>query len=703
MPRRLARRAIAPLIVLTALVAPATASAWTVTIHIHGAGGVKEVTNRLNGNQNQMNCFVEPGGKSNASVTDCVGGTATGLYNSGNVVRLAPQLSATAMSRGWSFSHWTDSNAGGGLINCDPQDTSGDFSSPTYCEFQIFANLRADLWFTDSTGPQDTAINGGPAQGSATKQTTATFTSFSAASDPDATFQCKLDRPGSIGTYASCPRSGASFNLTTNGTYTLSVRGVDPSGNVDLTPATRSWTFDTIPPTLTLTGGPAEGSRVSSTSASFNVGTNEGSMTCTLDGTTAGCVNGTKSYTSLAQGAHTFTLAATDAAGNPSSQTRHWTVDTVAPVISITAGPGAFSNAKSGTITFSGNEAATYTCALDSAPASACTGSIPYSGLADGHHSATIQASDAATPANVSTKVVDWTIDTVVPETTLLNGPAAGSTSPVRTATFSFASPESGASFECRIDTEAFAPCSSPYTRTGITNGDHTFQVRAVDRAGNRDATPSSRAWRVNSLDDDADGFNRPQDCNDANPAIHPGAVDIPDDGIDQDCSGADAINLDRDADGFNRPQDCNDGNPAVHPGATDIPGDGIDQDCSGADAPVPPLPAGIAYKLIPFGPNFRVQVLKLTKLPRGTRVKITCTGKHCPVKAKTVKAPRSGTVDIRKALKRKPLFAGSKLRLQASARGYITKVVTFDIRRRKVKGGTFGCVPPGAKKPRAC
>ncbi|MEO8698895.1 MAG: sulfatase-like hydrolase/transferase [Kofleriaceae bacterium] len=36
---------------------------------------------------------------------------------------------------------------------------------------------------------------------------------------------------------------------------------------------------------------------------------------------------------------------------------------------------------------------------------------------------------------------------------------------------------------------------------------------------------------------------------------------------------------------------DCDDGDDRVHPGALDTPGDGIDQDCDGEDAPVPPPP----------------------------------------------------------------------------------------------------------------
>ena len=47
--------------------------------------------------------------------------------------------------------------------------------------------------------------------------------------------------------------------------------------------------------------------------------------------------------------------------------------------------------------------------------------------------------------------------------------------------------------------------------------------------------------------DADGDGVRRPADCDDTKPQIRPGVADVPDDGNDQDCSGADATNLDRD------------------------------------------------------------------------------------------------------------------------------------------------------------
>lgn len=127
------------------------------------------------------------------------------------------------------------------------------------------------------------------------------------------------------------------------------------------------------------------------------------------------------------------------------------------------------------------------------------------------------------------------------------------------------------------------------------------------------------------SVDQDGDGWPRELDCDDTDPTIFPSADDIPDDGVDQDCSGSDAterglggepspgssggassgsgaargvggeksggtggdssIDPDRDGDGFPSSVDCDDDDPRVHPGAFDVPWDGVDQDCSGADS----------------------------------------------------------------------------------------------------------------------
>jgi hypothetical protein len=64
-----------------------------------------------------------------------------------------------------------------------------------------------------------------------------------------------------------------------------------------------------------------------------------------------------------------------------------------------------------------------------------------------------------------------------------------------RQAFFEFGSSKPGSSFECSLDGTAFAPCESPKAYK-VRKGKHTFQVRAVDSAGNVDPTPATRSWR---------------------------------------------------------------------------------------------------------------------------------------------------------------------------------------------------------------
>ena len=86
------------------------------------------------------------------------------------------------------------------------------------------------------------------------------------------------------------------------------------------------------------------------------------------------------------------------------------------------------------------------------------------------------------------------TPDLTRPATTITGGPAGSVTE--TSATFSFSASEP-ATFQCRLDAGAFAPCTSPVAYTGLAATSHRFQVVAVDGSSNVDASPAERNWTV--------------------------------------------------------------------------------------------------------------------------------------------------------------------------------------------------------------
>ncbi len=109
------------------------------------------------------------------------------------------------------------------------------------------------------TTPPDTTISSGPSS-----PTTSTSASFSFSStESGSSFECKLDS----GSYGACtsPRSYSGLSVTA---HTFTVRATDKAGNVDPSPATRSWTVESEPTTPPPTGDGCVAGATQATSAS---------------------------------------------------------------------------------------------------------------------------------------------------------------------------------------------------------------------------------------------------------------------------------------------------------------------------------------------------------------------------------------------------------------------------------------------------
>src|SRR3712207_9548098 len=82
-----------------------------------------------------------------------------------------------------------------------------------------------------------------------------------------------------------------------------------------------------------------------------------------------------------------------------------------------------------------------------------------------------------------------------------------------------------------------------------------------------------------------------------------------------------------RSRDGVTSPPDCDDNNPFRRQGALDVPQDGIDQDCDNIDAPWPRLFLRIELGWEYVGSKTRLTLFRVMNVPAGVRLEIRCRG----------------------------------------------------------------------------
>ena len=199
-----------------------------------------------------------------------------------------------------------------------------------------------------------------------------------------------------------------------------------------------SWTIDLTAPPITFSGAPVDPSNTATASFTF-FADRPNSFTCQIDGQAidacqpdpsdpGNAAKGTKGYSGLAEGPHTFTVTATDAAGNVASLGFNWTIDlTASPTLSMTSAPLDPTPSNTANFRFQSGEASTFDCQLDAAipgthgscdpdpddTSNPAKGAKSYTGLSEGAYTFTVTATDGA--GNPSTQTYSWVIDAQAP------------------------------------------------------------------------------------------------------------------------------------------------------------------------------------------------------------------------------------------------------------------------------------------------
>ncbi|MCC6810179.1 MAG: Ig-like domain repeat protein [Deltaproteobacteria bacterium] len=275
----------------------------------------------------------------------------------------------------------------------------------------------------------------------------------------------------------------------------------DPSDN-DVNETT---TVDTQPP-LTAITAPANGARTNDTTPTFT-GTTEalafvtvevnGGTVCTTTADAFGVFSCDATLV-LGEGTYSATAFGVDPAGNvgADSPSISFTVDLTAPLAPSVLTPAASPPTNDNTPQVGGTTEpfATVDIYIDSA--FACTDVADAAGvfacdaplLLDGLHSVSATATDIAGNLGPASAPYNFTVDTDPPAAQIDSGPLALSND--TTPAFQFSADEPS-TFACRIAPAGFLPCSSPFTNAPLGDATYTFEVFAIDAAGNVSPTAS--------------------------------------------------------------------------------------------------------------------------------------------------------------------------------------------------------------------
>jgi alpha-tubulin suppressor-like RCC1 family protein len=240
------------------------------------------------------------------------------------------------------------------------------------------------------------------------------------------------------GSTCGAPGSGGPFTtpVTITGTtqpsgivtgycYVYLLTGTDNVGNGTAVSTTVAVSLGTP----AITAKPSNPSNSAAASFSFSGGGGTG-YACSIDGGTFSSCTSSQSYSGLADGSHTFKVHATDGAASGPDATYTWTIDTTAPVTTITLSPSApngangwYSTAPSFTLSATdtgGTGVATRSYTIDSGATQTYSSAVT---IPEGQHTVTYWSTDNAGSSETHHTTATIKVDTTTPSDNLsVNG-----------------------------------------------------------------------------------------------------------------------------------------------------------------------------------------------------------------------------------------------------------------------------------------
>ncbi len=283
------------------------------------------------------------------------------------------------------------------------------------------------------------------------------------------------------------------------GHHIFEIQAVDLAGNQGVSART-AWVVDLTAPTATIEMLSPVVVPTLLDSAQFRLSASEDSgFECSVDdGVFASCEK-EFSLTGLSHGSHVLRVVPVDLAGNRGEESSvGWEVDLIAPTVQVTSVSPTeqITTSASLFLDFSASETAEFSCELDEGGSIPCMSPFIVNGLLDGVHRLVVVATDRAGNPSLPMEYT-WQVASPAVVSLSVVSPQVARTNQTG-AEFAFTSAQSS-QFECALDSNAFGACSSPVVYSGLGNGNHLFQVRAIN-AGGIAGEAAVFSWQVNTI-----------------------------------------------------------------------------------------------------------------------------------------------------------------------------------------------------------